>query len=201
MSTRTLIGLFVAATAGIVIFLFVSMSSEPDGSVKVEVGARTAAAACKSEQGGCLPQLTWVDTNGTAYTPEALAGKVVVVNFWATWCKPCQKEIPDFSKVAERYQGKAVILGVLSGDNPSPDQLLNYMSDYEMSYPVIRASRDIMLAFDSPGQLPTTFVFDPSGNPVMFEDGRGGMRRHHLGAMSEAKLAAVIDQALRGAAP
>jgi len=198
MSTRTLIGLFVAMTAGVVIFLFVSMSTDPDGKSSVQVGTRTAAAACKGTGDDCLPRVTFVDTNGTAYPPDALAGKVVVVNFWATWCKPCQKEIPDFSRVAERYKGKAVILGVLASDNPTPDELLNYMSDYNMSYPVIRGTKDILLPFHYPNQLPTTFVFDAAGNAVLFDDGRGGKRRDHLGAMSEAKLSAVIDTALQG---
>jgi thiol-disulfide isomerase/thioredoxin len=202
MSTRALIGLFVAATAGLVIFLFVSMSSDPDGSSRVQVGARTAAAACNDARGECLPALTWVDTNGTRHTPESLAGKVVVVNFWATWCKPCEKEIPDFSKVAQRYQDKAVILGVLTTDNPSADALLNFMSDHDMTYPVVRATPDILLAFDYPAQLPTTFVFDARGNAVLFDDPRGAAkRRDHLGAMSEAKLSAVLDRALRGSTP
>jgi thiol-disulfide isomerase/thioredoxin len=197
MSTRALIGLFVAMTAGILIFLFVSMSTDRDGRSSVQVGTRTAAAACQGGEDDCLPPVTFIDTNGTAYTPAGLAGKVVVVNFWATWCKPCQKEIPDFSKVAERYKGKAVILGVLASDNPSPDELLNYMSDYNMSYPVIRATKDILLPFHYPNQLPTTFVFDTRGRAVEFDAGGGRTRRDHLGAMSEAKLSAVIDRALQ----
>ena len=44
---------------------------------------------------------------GTAYTAQQLAGKVVVVNFWATWCHPCQKEIPDLSKLYEKYKARA----------------------------------------------------------------------------------------------
>ena len=183
MSTRALIGLFLAATAGVVIFLFVSMSRGPDG--RIEVGPRTASACSKGNGKDCLPPLTYVDTTGRAYGAEELAGKVVVVNFWATWCKPCEHEIPAFSKVAEHYKGKVVILGVMT-DNADPDKLLNFMSDHELTYPVVRVDKDIYLAYQYPDKLPTTFVFD----------GTGTRRTMHIGPMSEEQLSGVIDQIL-----
>src|SRR5689334_18943077 len=108
-STKALIGLLLAGTAGIVIFLFVRVSE----SNHVTVGTPKASACAKGEQ--CLPQVAYTDTNGTAYTPDSLKGKVVVVNFWATWCKPCQKEIPDLSKIYDKYKGKGlVMLGIMT---------------------------------------------------------------------------------------
>ncbi|HVK84021.1 MAG TPA: TlpA disulfide reductase family protein [Kofleriaceae bacterium] len=145
------------------------------GSVK---GARTA---CKGQQ--CLPDVNYVDTIGKAYTPADLAGKVVVVNFWATWCKPCLKEIPDLSKVQERYLDKGVVvLGVMT-DNPDSQQLLNFQSDNDMRYPVVRVNSDIMVSYQYPEHLPTTFVFDRSGTQVF----------QHVGALTEAKLAELLD--------
>jgi cytochrome c-type biogenesis protein len=130
-------------------------------------GATTQAAAggCKAGQDGCLPDVKYVDTTGKAYTAQQLAGKVVVVNFWATWCHPCQKEIPDLSKLYEKYKKDVVMLGVLT-DSPTDNDLLNFQSDYAMSYPVVRASSDIMQSFSYPQALPTTFVFDKGGHRV-----------------------------------
>src|SRR6185295_7105216 len=99
MSTKALVGILLAGTAGIVIFLFVHLSGSGSG---VSIGT-AHAQACNKAQGQCLPDVKYVDTGGNAYTPESLAGKVVVVNFWATWCHPCQKEIPDLSKAYEKY--------------------------------------------------------------------------------------------------
>jgi thiol-disulfide isomerase/thioredoxin len=186
MSTRAMIGMFLALTAGIVIFLFVGMSDDEDGG-PIRVGSKTAAADC-TKGDTCLPDLKWVDHNGTTYTKAELAGKVVVVNFWATWCKPCEHEIPAFARVANRYADKVVILGVMI-DNPDDQTLLTYMSDHEMSYPVVRKTSDIMLAFAYPDRYPTTYVFD----------GKGNQRTWKIGAMQEDELSGVIDQILREA--
>src|ERR1044071_2707706 len=104
-STRALIGVLLAGIAGMVIFLFVNISK--DG--KIRPGPTKAHAGCTRGQRDCLPEVNYVDTAGVAYNREALAGKVVLVNFWATWCQPCQKEIPDLSKAYDKYKAKGVV--------------------------------------------------------------------------------------------
>ena|SRR5215208_5318157 len=185
MTMRTLIGAFVAATLGIIIFLVVQLSSFNEKG-QVRVGSRPAAASCNDASKGCLPKLTFVDTDGNAFPSESLAGKVVVVNFWATWCKPCKAEIPAFSRVFERFKGKdLVMLGVMT-DDPDPQTLLNFTSDHELLYPVVRADRGILEAFEYPEAIPTTFVFDRKGT----------QRTRHRGAMSEEDLAETLESLL-----
>ncbi len=185
MSTKALIGILLAGTAGVIIFLFVHLSQ--DGG-KIELGSKRANACAKGQE-DCLPDLKYVDTQGKAYTSAELAGKVVVVNFWATWCHPCQKEIPDLSKLYEKYKDKGVVmLGVLT-DSPSDSDLLNFQSDYAMTYPVVRASSDVLMSFHYPQALPTTFVFDRGGHQV---------GRPRVGAISpgdmEQQLAELVAQ-------
>lgn len=134
----------------------------------------------------CLPDVKYVDTIGKAYTPENLAGKVVVVNFWATWCKPCLKEIPDLSKVQERYKDDGLVILGLMTDNPDSQQLLNFQSDNEMTYPVIRVNSDILVSYNYPENLPTTFVFDRTGKQVF----------SHVGAVNETKLVELLEPLL-----
>src|ERR1051325_11912533 len=81
-STRALIGGLLAGVAGMIIFLFVNISK--DG--KIRPGPTKAHAGCTRGQRDCLPEVNYVDTAGVAYNRESLAGKVVLVNFWATWC-------------------------------------------------------------------------------------------------------------------
>jgi cytochrome c biogenesis protein CcmG, thiol:disulfide interchange protein DsbE len=126
----------------------------------------TAQAACA---GGdeCLPDVKYIDTAGVAHTPQSLRGKVVVINFWATWCGPCKKEIPDLSKLYLKYKDKGVVmLGILTNDNPSEADLLNFQSDAVMEFPIVRQSSDILVSFNYPQALPTTFIYDRSGHRV-----------------------------------
>ena len=117
---------------------------------------KEAKAACGGSGDECLPDLKYIDTTGVAHTPESMRGKVVVINFWATWCGPCKKEIPDLSKLYLKYRDKGVVmLGVLANDNPTDTDLLNFQSDYEMEFPVVRQSSDILVSFNYPQALPT----------------------------------------------
>jgi thiol-disulfide isomerase/thioredoxin len=161
------------------------------GLAACEGGSSQAAAkqsGCTGSEEDCLPDVKYVDTTGKAYPFQQLKGKVVLVNFWATWCHPCQKEIPDLSKLSEKYKKDLVVLGVMA-DDPSNNDLLNFQSDYAMSYPVIRLSSDIDTAFNHPQAFPTTFLFDKTGHRV---------GAPHLGAIKleqlDKQLAELVAQ-------
>lgn len=182
-STKALIGVLLAGTVGMVVFLFVHLSD--DG--RIRPGPTPAHAECTKGQRDCLPDVSYVDTAGVAYSHDSLAGKVVLVNFWATWCHPCQKEIPDLSRAYDKYKTKGVVmLGVMT-DSPDSQQLLNFQSDYEMTYPVVRANSDLMVSYNYPDALPTTFVFDRGGKQVF----------SHIGPLGERELDALLDQLVR----
>ena len=179
-STKALIGLLLAGVAGIVIFLFVQLSGGKDDGISI---GTKSASACTRGHRECLPDVNYIDTAGTAYTAPSLAGKVVVVNFWATWCKPCLKEIPDLSKIYEKYKSKGlVIIGVMT-DDPDHNTLLNFQSDNEMAYPVVRANSDILVSFGYPGSLPTTFIYDRNGKQV---------GNPYVGALSHEQLERIL---------
>ena len=167
----------LAGTVG-VIALWILGAACDSGKIIAKAEACTQGASQT-----CLPDVNYVDTTGKVYTPKDLAGKVVVVNFWATWCAPCLKEIPDFSRAFERFKDQGVVvLGILHSDNPTEAELLNFMSDNDMTYPVVRASSDILVSYMYPEGLPTTFVFDRGGKQV-FE---------HRGPLEESALAAIL---------
>jgi len=156
------------------------------GQKDADTRPTAARAGCHSSQArgqrGCLPDVNYVDTTGAAYPRDALLGKVVLVNFWATWCQPCELEIPDLSRAYQKYKAHGVVfLGVLI-DNPDSQQLLNFQSGHNMSYPVVRASRELLASFDNPEAYPTTYIYDRSGKQVY----------NHLGQVRESELDSLL---------
>lgn len=183
MSTRTLIGVLLAGTAGVVIFFYVQFSSDPNHAI--QVGSRTASA-CSVAEGDCLPELSYITSDGPAYTAKSLKGKVVVVNFWATWCPPCKREIPDLSRVYARYKDLGlVMLGVMT-DSPNETALAAFRSEFGLTYPVVRGDFDMIEAFKEPDRLPTTFVYNKKGKQVY----------SHIGPLEEGELSRLVERFL-----
>jgi len=182
MSTRSIIGLAIIVPVAIIIF-FVLNASEPGKGVRM--GSKPAEAACTRPAPDCLPSdLTIMDTNRETHPAEALKGKVIVLNFWATWCKPCNKEIPAFNRVFEQYRGRGVeMFGVVTEDI-DPSRLLNFASDHEMTYPIVPLDDQLARHFGVPSNIPTTFIYDKHGS----------RRINHLGALDESELASILDQ-------
>ena len=173
-STKALLAVLLAGIAGLVVLLFVHTSK--DGAIRP--GPAPAQAACPKGQRDCLPDVSYIDTTGAAYSRESLAGKVVLVNFWATWCQPCEKEIPDLSRMYDKYRSRGVVfLGVLI-DNPDSQKLLNFQSDHNMTYPVVRSNPQLIDSYGEPDGYPTTMVYDRHGKQAY----------RHLGMVSETEL-------------
>jgi thiol-disulfide isomerase/thioredoxin len=157
-------------------------------SSAVDVGA-AITQVCTNISPECLPKVQYVDTNGTRHAPTDLAGKVVIVNLWATWCGPCKSELPEFSKVAAAYAGKDVVIMGLLTDDPDQQTLLDFMTEHQIGFPVIPKDMSILRQFDYPRAvpgIPTTFAYDKKGN----------RRRIKVGPMHEKELRGVIDALL-----
>ena len=106
-------------------------------------------------------QLTTLD--GATVSRDSLRGKVVLVNFWATWCPPCRVEMPGFQDVYDRKRSQGfTILGV-STDAAGSQHVARYLWEHEITYPVAMASGGIARAFGGARALPTSFLLDRQG--------------------------------------
>src|SRR5437867_1874288 len=89
-------------------------------------------------------------------------GKVVLLNFWATWCGPCRAEIPDLVELQKRYKGRLQILGLVVDDDDQ-DAIKEFAEKFGINYPVALATNDIRLQYGGIAALPTSFVLDGEG--------------------------------------
>jgi len=104
-------------------------------------------------------------TDGTPPTPasalDKLAGRQVVINYWAIWCKPCIKEIPELNQLALEYPDIAV-LGV-NYDGLQGDELKQQLQQLDIQFPMLDNDPSAELGIDRPAVLPTTIILDPDG--------------------------------------
>jgi len=90
-------------------------------------------------------------------------GKVVIVNFWATWCGPCKSEIPDFVKLYAEYKDKGLVIVGISIDD-SPEQLQAFMREFKMNYPVVQMRPEVEDAWGPFYGYPTSFIVARDGS-------------------------------------
>lgn len=90
-------------------------------------------------------------------------GKVVIVNFWATWCGPCKVEIPDFVKLYSEYKDKGLVIVGISIDD-SPEQLKAFMNEYKMNYPVLQMTPEVESAWGPFYGYPTSLIVARDGS-------------------------------------
>ncbi|HET6450267.1 MAG TPA: TlpA disulfide reductase family protein [Spirochaetia bacterium] len=88
-------------------------------------------------------------------------GKVVVLNFWATWCPPCKEEIPALKAIQAGHNRDVVVIGVSVFCSESSTEL--FYADYKINYPMIYGSWDMMGQYGKVGAIPTTFLIDRNG--------------------------------------
>lgn len=184
MKAGAVVGSVVTISAGLAVILFLRTSDKPGSKgVGVGVGIKKAAAAkCTGGDYDCLPEVTFVSTEGEAITKKQLEGQVVMVNFWATWCAPCKSEVPALTATYQKYRDRGFhLFGVMTDDVDNP-ALERFSATFNLKYPVVRADYALMEAFQYPPNLPTTFIYDREGK-LVFE---------RKGALREAELDRVL---------
>lgn len=112
-----------------------------------------------------LPPFLVNDLNGGVVSTAGFGGKVVLLNFWATWCPPCREEIPELIELANRYKDQLEIVGV-SMDDASPQEVREFAEDAGINYPVVMGSRTIASEYGGVPALPTSFIVNREGRVV-----------------------------------
>jgi thiol-disulfide isomerase/thioredoxin len=132
----------------------------------------TAQAALKV--GDTLPDLASFNLEGKL--PGTLKGKVVVVDFWASWCAPCAKSFPVLDELQKKYGDKLVIIGVNVDEKKS--DMDKFLEKHTVSFTIVRDGDQKLVAAAEPTTMPTSFVIDGAGKVCFLHNGFHGEDTH-----------------------
>lgn len=159
----------------------------PNAEAWVEKWARTkrgdgaAPAAVKTAPLSAAPEFELKSVDGSAFRLSELRGRVVLLNFWATWCIPCRAEIPELNEMHRELESKGLTI-IGASWNDSPELLRRFEKDIKIEYKVLLDAESIQNKFGGIPSLPTTYIIDREGQ----------IRSKIIGARDKASFEAVI---------
>jgi thiol-disulfide isomerase/thioredoxin len=112
-----------------------------------------------------LPDFSVKDLQGKQISSSDLRGKVVLVDFWATWCGPCKQEMPGYQKLDDRYGSRGLrVIGLKLNTMQDTQPPLQFAKSIGVHYPLAIATEDLINKFGGIEGLPTTLLYDRHGN-------------------------------------
>jgi thiol-disulfide isomerase/thioredoxin len=148
----------------------------------VEAPVATNAAGCPVTKG---TGLTVKDMSGCTVSIADYTGKVVVLNFWATWCGPCKIEIPDLIKANAAYKDKGVVILGISIDDTA-EELKAFSSEFKIDYPVLMMNDALDTAYGPIPGVPVTIFLDRDGKEI----------KRHFGPLSMEQFEKEVKEVL-----
>jgi peroxiredoxin len=161
MTTRWIIATATAIGVGVLTVPLLMGISTPV-PVEETSAVNDAGPVCKADKANL--SFTVKDMNGADVRLADYKGKVILINFWATWCAPCKVEIPAFIELYDRYKDKGLVILGISGDDDAPT-LRSFAAEMKINYPML-VGRDQEQLLDAYGPLygyPTSYIVGRDG--------------------------------------
>ncbi len=146
-------------------------------------------SAVRADGAGALkaaPAWTLKDLDGKTVSLDQFRGKVVVLDFWATWCPPCREEIPGYVKLQKKYAKDGLAVIGVSLDQGGPEVVRQFVADHHVDYQIVMGDQKIVDAYGGINAIPTTFIIDRQGN----------IRYRKVGEMPTAEFEAILRRYL-----
>jgi peroxiredoxin len=115
------------------------------------------------------PPFTLLNLKGEKVKSSDFQGKVILLNFWATWCPPCREEIPSFNELGNRYKKDGLVVIGIALDRGGPEEVQKFLKKFKVEFTILMGDEAVVEAFSSiPGMgpfqgVPTTFIIDRQG--------------------------------------
>ena len=140
-----------------VLLLALSGCSEPESELQ--------PVAATPTQGQPAPNFTLTDMEGAEVSLDGLRGKVVIVNFWATWCPPCREEMPSMEKLHQQFKDQGLVILAVNVEKDRA-ALKNFLQQHGYSFPVLHDSKSAVQNLYKVFRFPESFIIDRNGQVV-----------------------------------
>jgi peroxiredoxin len=129
-------------------------------------GGSTERPASNGEVGAPAPEFHLPDLTGAQVASSSFQGKVVILDFWATWCPPCREEIPHLVNLQAKYRDQGLAIVGLSLDAGGARDVKPFAEEHDVNYTMLIANEEVAKAYGNITSIPTTFVIDRDGKIV-----------------------------------
>lgn len=114
------------------------------------------------DAGAKMPEIGLTDLAGKPVNAASLAGKVVIIDFWATWCAPCREELPQLEKFHQKYGPKGLVIVGVSIDK-EPGGIKDFLAKLKVTFPVVHDAGHQLAGKYSPPRMPSSYIVDRKG--------------------------------------
>ncbi len=112
------------------------------------------------------PDFALQDAKGQTVHLSDFEGKLIILNFWATWCGPCRTEIPGFVRLYSTYRDKGLVIVGVSVDQNGWQVVKPFINQFKINYPVLMANQQVVMDYGGIQAIPTTFIINQQGEIV-----------------------------------
>ena len=145
------------------------LAAGPLGLLSVACGGGAASSGGAQSPGGAgglvgapAPSFSLAPVGGGApIGPEMFKGKVLIVDFWATWCAPCRDSFPAYQRLVDKFAGKIALIGVSVDDDSNGIE--KFRNETGVKFPIVWDEGQVVAGTYKPGTMPTSFVIDKNG--------------------------------------
>ena len=137
--------------------------------------------------GDKAPDFSLKSVEGKTIKLSDYKGKVVIIDFWATWCGPCRRGIPDLVSIQKEFKDDLVIIGISLDAEKTKKDVPGFVKSYSINYPIVYGDEKVVMAYGGIQSIPTAFVVDKKGNVV----------DRHIGLVSKDTYVNKIKELLK----